>query len=92
MPSAQGLADVEKAVALKGLDSDRNVQKAFDEIHYITLDRNATADTVVSVLARIYPGRAPIIDCAEVQGCQRGCSTSEQMVSGRDCLFLVDDV
>lgn len=42
-----------KTVALKGLGRDRQVREAFDEIHYITLDHEATANTVASELARI---------------------------------------
>ncbi len=91
-----GMAGVGKTVALQGLAFDEDVQKHFsDGIHYMSLGKGATLQTVISEIANIMrvTGAGEIVDSVEKSSSVReAVNKAETWFRGRTSLFLVDDL
>ncbi len=91
-----GMAGVGKTVALQGLAFDKDIKKHFsDGIHYMSLGKGATVQTVIGEIASIMraTGANEIVHAVEKSSSVReAVCKADTWFRGRTSLFLVDDL
>ncbi len=91
-----GMAGVGKTVALQGLGHDKDVLKRFpDGVHYMTLGKSATVQTVIREIAKIMTATGASTSLTNVRksnSLREAVDYAVMWFQGRVSLYLLDDI